>query len=107
MQEVKEFLEGSTIHGMAHISTARPVMLKGAWVVVVAASFAVAIYMISSSYVEWEESPVESMVTSRPISDLTFPQVTENPYLIPLTFDITHILSHSYLISKIYDLTHF
>ena len=80
-------MEGSTIHGMAHISTAKPVMLKVTWVVVVAASFAVAIYMISSSYVEWEESPVESMVTIRPISDLTFPEVTDNTYLILLLAD--------------------
>ena len=84
MHEVKEFLEGSTIHGLAHISTARPVTLKMAWTVVVTASFAFAIYMISSSYVEWRESPVESMVTSRPITDLTFPEVTVDPY------DLTH-----------------
>ena len=91
MQELKEFLEGSTIHGLAHISTARPVMLKVAWTVVVAASFAFAIYMINSSYVEWEGSPVSSMVTSKPITDLTFPEVTVNPYLISLISDITHI----------------
>ena len=91
MHEVKEFLEGSTIHGLAHISTARPVTLKLAWTVVVAASFAFAIYMINSSYVEWEGSPVSSMVTSKPITDLTFPEVTVNPYLISLISDITHI----------------
>ena len=74
-EEVREFLESSTIHGIAHISTERPAVLKVAWVVVVAASFAVAIHMISNSYVEWGESPVSTMVTSRPISDLTFPEV--------------------------------
>ena len=36
MQELREFLEGSTIHGLAHISTARPTALKVAWVLVVA-----------------------------------------------------------------------
>ena len=74
-EEVREFLESSTIHGIAHISTERPAVLKVAWVVVVAASFAVAIHMISNSYVEWGESPVSTIVTSRPISDLTFPEV--------------------------------
>ena len=95
MDGVREFLEGSTIHGMAHISTARPPVLKVAWIVVVAASFAVAIQMISSSYVEWGESPVSSMVTSRPISHLTFPEVTVSchnvtPYLISPISNLTH-----------------
>ena len=75
-KEVQDFLESSTIHGLAHISTARPAVLKVAWVLVVAASFAVAFRMISSSYIEWAESPVSTMVTSRPISDLSFPEVS-------------------------------
>ena len=81
MQELREFLEGSTIHGLAHISTARPTALKVAWVLVVVASFAAAVQMITSSYMEWREAPVSSMVISRPISDLTFPEVTVEPHL--------------------------
>ena len=78
-REVRQFLEESTIHGVAHISTARHVLLKLIWAVVVATSFAFAIHMISSSYLEWSESPVSSLVTTRPISDLTFPEVTICP----------------------------
>ena len=44
-----EFLESSTIHGLVYISTAKSKTARAAWVAIVAACFATAIYMITSS----------------------------------------------------------
>ena len=50
-----DFFENSTIHGLAHISSAKSKTAKTAWVAIVVACFAFAIHMITSSYKEWQE----------------------------------------------------
>ena len=55
MAVIHEFLESSTIHGLAHISTAKTRAARAAWVEIVVACFAYAIYMINNSYEEWQE----------------------------------------------------
>ena len=74
-----EFLESSTIHGLVHISTAKSRAARAAWVAIVVACFAIAISMITSSYKEWQESPVSTTSTTRPITELDFPTVTVCP----------------------------
>ena len=74
-----EFLENSTIHGLVHISKAKSTAAKATWVAIVVASFAFAIHMIASSYKEWQESPVSTTITTHPITDLQFPEVTICP----------------------------
>ena len=76
---LKEFLENSTIHGLVHISTAQSRASRAAWVAIVVACFACAIHMITSSYKEWQESPVSTTITTHPITDLEFPAVTVCP----------------------------
>ena len=76
---LREFLENSTIHGLVHISTAKSKTARAAWVAIVAACFATAIYMITSSYKEWQESPVSTTITTHPITELDFPTVTVCP----------------------------
>ena len=75
----REFLESSTIHGLAHISTSKSKAGRLAWVVIVVTCFAIAITMITSSYKEWQESPVSTTITTHPISELEFPTVTVCP----------------------------
>ena len=43
------------------------------------ACFAAAIYMITGSYKEWQESPVSTTITTHPISEMEFPTVTVCP----------------------------
>ena len=43
------------------------------------ACFATAIYMITGSYKEWQESPVSTTITTHPITELEFPTVTVCP----------------------------
>ena len=75
----REFLEKSTIHGLVHISTAKSRTARATWVGIVVACFAIAIYMITSSYKEWHESPVSTTITTHPIKELDFPEVTVCP----------------------------
>ena len=76
---IYDFLEGSTIHGLVHISTAKSKTARTTWVAIVVACFAYAIYMINSSYEEWQESPVSTTITTHPITELEFPTVTVCP----------------------------
>ena len=76
---IREFLESSTIHGLVHISTSSSRSLRAIWVAIVVACSAIAIHMITSSYKEWQESPVSTTITTHPITDLQFPAVTVCP----------------------------
>ena len=76
---LRDFLENSTVHGLVHISTAKSRAARTLWVTIVIACFAVAIYMITSSYKEWQEAPVSTTITTHPITDLEFPAVTVCP----------------------------
>ena len=44
---IRDFLEGSTIHGLVHISTAKSKTARVARVAIVVACFALAMYMIN------------------------------------------------------------
>ena len=70
MEALREFLTSSTIHGLAHLASAHTVAKKIFWATVVP---------ISSSYIEWTETPVSSTTTTRPIDELKFPEVTVCP----------------------------
>ena len=77
--EIRKFLEGSTIHGLVHISTAKSKEAKVAWVAIVVVCFAIAAYIISGSYKDWQQSPVSTTITTHPITELQFPTVTVCP----------------------------
>ena len=76
---IQEFLENSTIHGLVHISTAKSRLARAAWFAIVVACFAMAIMMITTSYKEWQESPVSTTITTHTIEELDFPSVTVCP----------------------------
>ena len=76
MGAIKEFLEKSTIHGLSFIRDAKSLGEKAFWVIIVTLGFGCSAYLIGNSYSEWMESPVSTVVTTKPISDLEFPEVT-------------------------------
>ena len=76
---IREFLESSTIHGLAQISTAKSLTARTVWTAIVVVCFAFAVYMITDSYKEWQESPVLTTITTHPINELEFPTVTVCP----------------------------
>ena len=80
MKLLEEFLSTSTIHGTAQIShQVNSPLVKSVWVIIVTLCFGFAVFLISNSYTDWNKSPVSSVTTTRPISDLKFPDVTVCP----------------------------
>ena len=79
MDSLKEFLEQSTIHGLVYISSAPSKLSKIFWFLIVLAGFSCAAYLISSSYADWQASPIATSISTHPISQLDFPTVTVCP----------------------------
>ena len=79
MEDIRKFLESSTIHGMAHISTARTSVVKCIWVFVVLSGFIGAVALINKSFIDWSESPITTTIETLPIEKITFPKVTVCP----------------------------
>ena len=79
MEELKEFLESSTIHGLALISTTKSLLSKVFWLVVVVFSIVTATIIIVSLFISWDASPVSTTIETKPIRKLEFPLVTICP----------------------------
>ena len=72
MDSFKEFLESSTIHGLTYISSAPSKLSKLFWLLVVFVGFSLAFYLINSSYVDWQTSPIATSITTHPIYLYTY-----------------------------------
>ena len=79
MSLLRDFLETSTIHGLYHISSAKSLAARFTWLSVICACFGGAFFMVNNAFVEWNESPIATTITTRPISELVFPSVTVCP----------------------------
>ena len=87
----KEFLDSSTIHGLALISSTRR-WSRLFWILVVISGFSVAGYMIHESFDNWE-SQITTTIETLPLSELTLPNVTVCPpknSVLNLNYDIVH-----------------
>ena len=73
MRGVKEFLQSSTIHGLAYMATTDHKLTKLLWMFVVLSGFTAAAMLIQKAYAGWWENPISTNVDYRPITDLTFP----------------------------------
>merc|ERR1712197_24557 len=78
MENIRNFLESSTIHGLTYISTTRK-YVRLSWVLIVTAGFSGAGYLIYQSFQSWAESPVKTTIETLPITEITFPKVTVCP----------------------------
>ena len=79
MEDIKCFLESSTIHGLAYISTSNRKLLRLFWSVIITAGFSGAGVLIYDSFLSWAESPVKTTIETHPITDITFPKITVCP----------------------------
>ena len=89
-EEVKEFFELSTIHGLYYIATARTCS-KLFWMLIVFGGFSGAGYLIHTSFYNWKQSPISTTIETLPISEIKFPNVTVCPpkdSFLNLNFDI-------------------
>ena len=78
MEEFKDFLESSTIHGLTYISTTRK-LVRIFWILVVIFGFSTASFLIYQSFQAWEDSPVSTTIETLPITKIKFPKVTVCP----------------------------
>ena len=78
MEEVKNFLESSTIHGLSYISTTKK-LVRIFWILVVITGLTGATIIIYESFQNWAESPVTTTLETRPIAEIKFPKVTVCP----------------------------
>ena len=78
VEHIRLFLESSTIHGLAHISTFRK-YVRLFWIVVVIAGFTGAGVLINTSFQSWDESPIMTTIETLPIKDFKFPKLTVCP----------------------------
>ena len=78
MGNLRTFLETSTIHGLAYISTSRK-YVKSFWILIVMGGFIGAGVLINQSFENWNESPVKTTIETLPITNLKFPKVTVCP----------------------------
>ena len=79
MDVLREFLDNSTIHGLAHISSVSSKTGKALWMAIVIAGFCTAGYLINDSYKEWETTPVATSISTHPIDTLPLPIITICP----------------------------
>ena len=78
MENIRNCLESSTIHGLSYISTTRK-YVRLFWMLVVMTGFSVAGMLIYTSFQSWNESPEKTTIKTLPITDITFPKVTVCP----------------------------
>ena len=78
MENIRHFLESSTIHGLNYISRATK-YVRLFWILVVIAGFTGAAFLIQTSFQNWSDSPITTTTEILPISQITFPKVTVCP----------------------------
>ena len=78
MERFTNFLETSTIHGLAYIATAKK-YVRLFWIVVVIAGFTGAGVIIYQSFESWADSPVKTTIETKAITEINFPKVTVCP----------------------------
>ena len=78
MENIRNFLESSTIHGLSYISTTRK-FVRLLWIIIVVGGFTGAGVLIYNSFQSWNESPVKTTIETLPITKITFPKVTVCP----------------------------
>ena len=90
VEEIKQFFELSTIHGLYYISTLKR-LSRLFWILVVIGGFSGAGYLINESFYNWKQSPISTTIETLPISQITFPNVTVCPpktLLLNLNYDL-------------------
>ena len=78
MDDFRNYLESSTVHGFSYISTTHR-LVKLFWICVVIIGFSSAGLLINKSFATWHESPIKTNIETIPISNITMPIITVCP----------------------------
>ena len=78
MENLKIFLESSSIHGLSYISTSRR-HTRLLWLIIVTTGFITAGVLIHQSFKGWADSPITTTVETISIERITYPKITVCP----------------------------
>ena len=78
MENIKLFLETSTIHGLSYISTTRR-LVRIFWILIVMTGFTGAGILIYQSFQDWTDNPITTTIETVPIKEVAFPKITVCP----------------------------
>ena len=90
MEEFRQFLDTSTIHGLSYLTSTKK-SLKFFWILIVIAGFSGAFTLILESFQNWNETPITTAIKTIPISKLTLPKIIVCPpkdNVLNLNYDI-------------------
>ena len=94
MGTVSNFLESSSISGLAQISTSRTKLGKLFWVGFVLGSLAVTAYFTAEAFSNWTKYPIATSIETFPISGVQFPKIVVCPPEVSFSF----MLAFSFLL---------
>ena len=77
-EDLTQFLESSTIHGLVYWSTTRR-FWKLFWILTVFLGFFIACILIQLSFKGWNESPIKITIETLPITEVVFPKIIVCP----------------------------
>ena len=75
IENLKIFLETSTIHGLGYWTTTKPLQ-RWFWIYVVLGGFTGASIIIHQSFQSWKDNPIKTTIETRPISEVKFPKIS-------------------------------
>ena len=78
VEELRKYLESSTVHGLVYISTTTR-LWKCFWILVVTSGFMSAGYLIQVSFRNWQDNPIRTTIETLPISEVEFPKISVCP----------------------------
>ena len=76
MDNLKDFLESSTIHGLVYIATTGK-FVRCMWIITVLTGFIASAYLIDLSFENWAEQPITTSIETLPITEITLPTVDD------------------------------
>ena len=78
MENIKLYLENSTIHGLSYIPSNRK-LIRLFWITVVISGFTGAGVLINQSFNDWSNNPVTTTIETLPIADAAYPIIIVCP----------------------------
>ena len=83
-----DFLENSSICGLAHIANSKTKIEKAYWIVVSVLMVAGALYLIADAFDDWAKNPISTITEPETISNVTFPQIVVCPPKVSFSFTL-------------------
>ena len=74
-----KFAENSSIGGLVHIAGSKTWAGRIYWILVMATSWILHIYLTSETFIEWDQNPVSTLTETGTTSDVEFPKIVVCP----------------------------